>query len=112
MESRVYVNVYCSHISTIILSNYLNNNYISILIAQMTKRHSLKKPRRTSKNMLMEEFEPIQEGFVQILIKKEHLEELQSILTISPSSKDITPSEITSLCGILADCGILNNKEN
>ena len=85
---------------------------LSIQIAQMTKRHSLKKPRRTSKNMLMEEFEPIQEGFIQILIKKEHLEELQSILTISPSSKDITPSEITSLCGILADCGILNNKEN
>jgi len=81
-------------------------------VAQMTKRHSLKKPRRTSKNMLMEEFEPIQEGFIQILIKKEHLEELQSILTLSPSSKDITPSEITSLCGILADCGILNNKEN
>ena len=78
----------------------------------MTKRHSLKKPRRTSKNMLMEEFEPIQEGFIQILIKKEHLEELQSILTIQPHSKDITPSEITSLCGILADCGILNNKEN
>ena len=73
----------------------------------------MKKPRRASKSgTVMEEFEPIQEGFVQILIKKEHLEELQSILTLSPSSKDITPSEITSLCGILADCGILNNKEN
>jgi hypothetical protein len=83
------------------------------MIAQMAKRHSLKKPRRASKSgTVMEEFEPIQEGFVQILIKKEHLEELQSILTIQPHSKDITPSEITSLCGILADCGILNNKEN
>merc|ERR1712129_3251 len=81
--------------------------------AQMTKRHSLKKPRRTSKSgTVMEEFEPIQEGFIQILIKKEHLEELQSILTIQPHAKDISPAEITSLCGILADCGILNNKEN
>ena len=62
--------------------------------------------------MLVEEVEPIPDGFVQILIKKEHLEELQSILTIQPNSNDITPAEITSLCGILADCGILDNKEN
>ena len=83
----------------------------------MNNRRSLKKPRRQSKpdhggNMLVEEVEPIPDGFVQILIKKEHLEELQSILTIQPNSKDITPAEITSLCGILADCGILDNKEN
>ena len=83
----------------------------------MTKSRSLKNKNRRQQqpgggNMLVEEVEPIPDGFVQILIKKEHLEELQSILTIQPNSKDITPAEITSLCGILADCGILDNKEN
>lgn len=53
-----------------------------------------------------------EDGYVQIFIKKDHLLELQSILTISRSSKDITQAEMTSLCGILADCGILSNKEN
>merc|ERR1711935_438399 len=85
-------------------------------VAHMTKRHSnasLKKHRKSvNDNVFMEENEPIPAGFVQILIKKEHLEELQSILTIQPTTKDISTAEITSLCGILADCGILANKEN
>ena len=73
------------------------------------RSHSAKKHRNINKNALIEEEE---NGYVQILIKKDHLEELQSILTIHRKSTDISQNEITSLCGILADCGILNNKEN
>lgn len=70
----------------------------------------MKKYRLTNKGSSLAEEE--EDGFVQIFIKKEHLEELQSILTIKRNSVDITQAEITSLCGILADCGILANKEN
>jgi hypothetical protein len=75
------------------------------------RKNSLKQntTRLQNKNALIEEEE---HGYVQILIKKDHLEELQSILTIHRNSTDISQNEITSLCGILADCGILNNKEN
>ena len=77
----------------------------------MTKNrsNSLKKYRLGNKKALLEEEE---NGYVQILIKKEHLEELQAILTLKRNSKDISQGEITSLCGILADCGILDHKEN
>ena len=83
-----------------------------VLTALMANRkNSLKQntTRLQNKNALIEEEE---HGYVQILIKKDHLEELQSILTIHRNSTDISQNEITSLCGILADCGILNNKEN
>ena len=73
------------------------------------RSQSLKKYRGLTNEKLLEE----DETYVQILIKREHLEELQSILTLQRNSKDITQGEIISLCGILADCGILDtNKEN
>ena len=76
----------------------------------MPKNHrskSLKKP--TTNETLIEE---LPDGYVQILIKREHLLELQSILTIHRNSKEISQGEMVSLCGILSDCGILENKEN
>ena len=73
------------------------------------RSQSLKKRIRPGEKTFAEEEE---DGFVQIFIKKDHLQELQSILTIQRNSKDISQEEITSLCGILADCGILENKEN
>ncbi len=79
----------------------------------MTKRRESIKQRlrlgSRGSNTLLEE---VEDGYVQIFIKKEHLEELQSILTIKRNSKDMSQAEMTSLCGILADCGILANKEN
>ena len=74
------------------------------------RSQSLKKHHRPGQKTFAEEEED--GNFVQIFIKKDHLQELQSILTIQRNSKDISPEEITSLCGILADCGILENKEN
>ena len=75
------------------------------------RKNSVKNIKKSNKkNELIEEED--ENGFVQVLIKKDHLEELQSILTIHRNSTDISQNEITSLCGILADCGILNNKEN
>ena len=79
----------------------------------MPKNHrskSLKKPSLAG-GTLIEEAEEAN-GYVQIFIKKEHLLELQAILTIHRNSTDISQGEIVSLCGILSDCGILENKEN
>ncbi len=75
---------------------------------QRERSHSLKKYRNKDGAFIEQE----EDGFVQISIKREHLEELKSILTLKKSSSEISQGEITSLCGILADCGILDNKEN
>ena len=79
----------------------------------MPKNHrskSLKKP--PAGGTLIEETEDGPNGYVQIFIKKEHLLELQAILTIHRNSTDSSQGEMVSLCGILSDCGILENKEN
>ena len=92
-----------------VFTNYSVNFDDFLNFSAHVRSHSAKKHRNINKNALIEEEE---NGYVQILIKKDHLEELQSILTIHRKSTDISQNEITSLCGILADCGILNNKEN
>jgi hypothetical protein len=84
--------------------------FLASMAAKNRERsHSLKKQRLSTKTAILEE--DIEDGYIQILIKKEHLEELQSILTVKKTSKNISQGEITSLCGILADCGILSSKE-
>ena len=75
----------------------------------MPKNHRSKSLKKPPSDALIEE---IEDGYIQILIKKEHLLELQAILTIHRNSKEISQSEMVSLCGILSDCGILENKEN
>ena len=56
-------------------------------------------------------------GYVQVFIRKEAMVELQNILnnkynaTNNESGLDmenISPGEMTTLCNILANCGILN----
>ena len=91
--------------------NVTNNDFHFIAQITANRKNSVKNIKKSNnKNELIEEED--ENGFVQVLIKKDHLEELQSILTIHRNSTDISQNEITSLCGILADCGILNNKEN
>lgn len=47
------------------------------------------------------------DGYVQITIKRETLDELQKIL--QGGGENIGPESISNLCVILADCGILSN---